>query len=153
MSKVEPRKLSPRELQAMQKELEVFLLRLPRRKDIVTLFNVLLTHSERIMVIRRLRIAHGLLLGKTYLEIRAEHGVGIDTIRTVHQLLEGQLANYRTVLSDVLAKASEEGEKKKRVGRISLDPTSFRALRKRYPAEFLFFNLLLGDPDMYEVEL
>lgn len=152
MAKVQRQFVSPHDWKAMEKELETCLLTLPKRKEIIGLLLDLLSESERIMIVRRLRIARRLLLGHSYLVIRRSLGVGLHTIQDVHRWLNRRFRDYRKILRPVLERAAERGAKERRIGTIPLDPLSFRAIRKKYPTQSLLFTMLLGDPDIYEEE-
>src|SRR3989338_9850129 len=93
----------------------------------------LLTESERVMLGRRILIAHLLLGGATKEEVGRRLGVGYDTIYRVKHWLEDQLPGYEQAI-DEMKKEFEKREEKKLYATSAL----YR-LKKKYPAHFLFF--------------
>lgn len=153
MGKVQYRHLDREERTALEAGLHAFLNRLPHRRDVVDFLFDFLTTSEWIMLSRRLRIARRLLAGKSHLEISQELHAGLATIQMVDRWLRKKFENYRRDIPPLLEKISREMEKKtQKKHPIPLDPLSLRSVRKRYPMHSLLFNLLLGDPQEYEVE-
>ena len=139
MGKVIQRSLSEHSLQQIQKTVEKLLEECgvtPKGKKILI---SLLTESELVMLGRRIQIARMLLSGKSRLEIQRTLHVGVLTIEAIARWLDRQLPGYRRDLYIV---------KKERKSKeyVPADLLSFRALRQRYPMEFLLINLLLGDP-------
>ena len=108
------------------------------REEIKKFLRDLLTESERVMMGRRIIIAQRLLEEKSYLEIKQELGVGMDTIMRVHRWLEDDIDGYEKVVKK-LEKVFESRQEKR--DRAYLDPFSFEGLKKRYPLHFFLFNL------------
>lgn len=92
----------------------------------------LLTESERIMLGRRILIAHKLLAGVSTRTIADELGVGLDTIWRVEKWLSDQLPGYEQALSGM----EKEFSKRKRK---TENKIHFARLKKRYPLHFLLF--------------
>ncbi len=93
----------------------------------------LLTESERVMLGRRVRIARLLLQGKTYDEIAKTLKTGHDTIHRVHQWLQDRVPGYE----QAIAGFEKELEKRHR----KMDQRAlFKALKRKYPLHFLFWN-------------
>jgi len=108
------------------------------REEVKNFLRDLLTESERVMMGRRIIIAQRLLEEKSYLEIRQELGVGMDTIIRVHRWLEDDVHGYEKVVKK-LEKIFESRQEK--IDKAYLDPFSFEGLKKRYPLHFFLFNL------------
>ena len=108
------------------------------REEVKKFLRDLLTESERIMMGRRIIIAQRLLEDKSYLEIKRELGVGMDTIIRVHRWLEDDIDGYEKVVKK-LEKVFESRQEKR--DKAYLDPFSFEGLKKRYPLHFFLFNL------------
>ncbi len=107
-----------------------------RGRDAAKLFlRDLLTHSERIMLGRRIIIARLLVSGETYDSVRARLGVGYATISRVERWLQDQFPGYEQALQGI------DKEERRRKGRLWAEygPFSYRALKKKYPLHFLFF--------------
>ncbi len=98
-------------------------------------FKGLLTHSEQIMLGRRIWIARLLLEQKSYLEIGRELHVGPNTIRRTELWLRGQLPDYEEILLE--AEAAQLLLKQRR--EIKNNPFGLTALKKKYPLHFLLF--------------
>jgi Trp operon repressor len=98
-------------------------------------FKGLLTHSEQIMLGRRIWIARLLLEKKSYQEIGKELHVGPNTIRRTELWLQGLLPDYEKVLKEV-----EEArlQSQQRQG-VKSNPFSLLALKRKYPLYFLLF--------------
>ena len=111
---------------------------LSSREEVKKFLRDLLTESERIMMGRRIIIAQRLLEDKSYLEIKRELGVGMDTIIRVHRWLEDDIDGYEKVVKK-LEKVFESRQEKR--DKAYLDPFSFEGLKKRYPLHFFLFNL------------
>lgn len=139
MAKVIHRSLSEHSLQNIKKELKEALYKCGVTNKGMEFLLGLLTESEIIMLGRRLQIARLLLSKKSISEIQNELHVGQTTIEGVEAWLQKKLPGYRRDL--YVAK-----KRRKTKDYVPVDPLSFRALRQRYPMEFLLINLLLGDP-------
>ena len=111
---------------------------LKSREEVKRFLRDLLTESERIMMGRRIIVAQRLLEDKSYLEIKQELGVGMDTIIRVHRWLEDDVDGYEKGVKK-LGKIFESRQEK--IDKAYLDPFSFEGLRKRYPLHFFLFNL------------
>ena len=111
---------------------------LSSREEVKKFLRDLLTESERIMMGRRIIIAQRLLEDKSYLEIKRELGVGMDTIIRVHRWLEDDIDGYEKVVKK-LEKVFESRQEKR--DKAYLDTFSFEGLKKRYPLHFFLFNL------------
>jgi uncharacterized protein YerC len=144
MGKVQHRQLSKAQWEALRHELLLAFRRVGVQKEGEGLLLDLLTKSEIIMLSRRILIAKGLLKGEPFRAIAHRLHIGLATIQQVDRWLEGRLPFYRRVLRP----GGELPERKKK--KIPLDPYSFRGLRARYPSHSALFNLLLGDPHIYE---
>lgn len=146
MAKVEYRKLEPNERKRLERELFSALLHPKKQKDSVSLFFNLLTPSERIMLNRRIQVAKYLIAGKSYIEIRADLGVGFELIVKVDRWLDGEIEAYRKIIPPLI---EAEKTKQKNVRRGSKKPlgtrASFEGMRRRYPDKFGLINMLLDD--------
>ena len=91
------------------------------REEVKKFLRDLLTESERIMMGRRIIIAQRLLEDKSYLEIKRELGVGMDTIIRVHRWLEDDIDGYEKVVKK-LEKVFESRQEKR--DKAYLDPFS-----------------------------
>ena len=111
---------------------------LKSRDEVKRFLRDLLTESERVMMGRRIIVAQRLLEDKSYIEIKQELGVGMDTIIRVHRWLEDDIDGYEKVVKK-LEKIFELRQEKR--NRAYLDPLSFEGLKKRYPLHFFLFNL------------
>lgn len=111
---------------------------LKSREEVKNFLRDLLTESERVMLGRRIIIAQMLLEENTYLEIKRELGVGIDTITRVHKWLEDDIDGYEKTVKK-LEKILESRQEK--INRAYTDPFSFEGLKNRYPLHFFLFNL------------
>ena len=98
------------------------------REEVKNFLRDLLTESERVMMGRRIIIAQRLLEEKSYLEIKRELGVGIDTITRVHRWLEDDIDGYEKTVKK-LEKIFESRQEK--IDRAYVDPLSFAGLKKR----------------------
>lgn len=151
MAKVNYRKLPARKRAQMEAELKGMLHGLGMKDECWQFLRDLLTESEIIMLARRLEVSRWLLTGESSHHIAGQLGVGLTTVYGVDRWLQKKFREYRSVLAPLFKDVNEDV--RKRFGRkIPLDSTSFRALRKRYPAHFLLLNLLLGDPHEYELD-
>lgn len=92
----------------------------------------ILTDSEQLMLGRRVWIAQMLLSGYLQDEICEKLECSPSTVRRISKWLNTKLPGYGEAVSSRgrRTKVSEQ-----------IDPTSFKALRKKYPMHFLFFNV------------
>lgn len=112
--KVQYRKLTSRQRNALKKELFSTLRKLSISDDSALLLYDLLTRSEVIMLARRISIARELLHGHTLEYIRSKLHAGFDTIRAVNIWLEERFPDYHKTISPLL-----EERKKKKTKRIN----------------------------------
>ena len=107
--------------------------------------NELLTESEKLVIGRRILIAHMLLAGETYFEIQNKLSVSPNTINLTRKWLEKQMPDYdlvtKTEKSEADARSNKRKKKQSVVKKEYLDPLSFSGFRRRYPAHFLLFDL------------
>lgn len=97
----------------------------------------LLTESERVMLGRRILIARRLMEGEPSYSIRADMGVGPDTIFRVKRWLEDQVPGYEDAIREM---KKEFGRRTKRYEERKLYATStLYRLKKKYPLHFLLF--------------
>ena len=136
--KVRPRKLKGSDRMRYLDTLYTAVSSLNSREEVKNFLRDLLTESERVMAGRRIIIAQRLLEEKSYLEIKRELGVGIDTITRVHRWLEDDIDGYEKVVKK-LEKIFESRQEK--INKAYIDPFSFEGLKKRYPLHFFLFNL------------
>ncbi len=98
-------------------------------------FKGLLTHSEQIMLGRRLWIARLLLEQKSYQEIGRELHVGPNTIRRTELWLRGLLPDYEKLIKEVEEARLQTLQRQE----MRSKPFSLIALKKKYPLYFLLF--------------
>jgi Trp operon repressor len=98
-------------------------------------FKGLLTHSEQIMLGRRIWIARLLLSKKSYEEIGSELHVGPNTIRRTEMWLQGLLPDYEKIITEV-EKAQVLSNRKRAA---KSNPFGLTALKMKYPLYFLLF--------------
>jgi len=151
MAKVNYRNLPQRKRAQMEAELMGMLRRLGMKEQCWQFLRDLITESEMVMLSRRLEVARWLLSGESSHHIAGQIGVGLTTVYGVDRWLQKKFKEYRSVLAP-LFKETDEDVRKRFGKKIPLDPLSLRALRKRYPAHSLLLNLLLGDPNEYELD-
>jgi uncharacterized protein YerC len=105
------------------------------RKAMKAFLRDLLTESERVMLGRRILIAHLLLKNESSLSIRSKTGAGLATIQRVHHWLKDQLPGYEDAIQGM------EEEYLKRSARHAYAINGLYRLKKKYPLHFLFFPL------------
>jgi uncharacterized protein YerC len=149
MGKVNYRKVPAQKRARMKMELREVLKGLGMGEHAWDFFCDVLTESEMIMFARRLEIARWLLAGHPHDIIAGQLGVGLTTVYSVDRWLERRFESYREELEPLFRK-SDMKTLRKFGTRLPVDLHSLRGLRKRYPADFLLLNLLLGDPNDYE---
>lgn len=112
--------------------------------DAVSIFikNVL-TESEQILIGRRLLIAQMILSGKKQAEIMYELNVSPNTFSRTRKWLNGQIPEYDKALKEFQAeqKSIANDSIASKPKRTKVDPHSFEALKRKYPAHFLLFSL------------
>jgi len=101
MAKFNHRTLSVKERTKLLNEFWDDLSSMDSKEKLRHLFESLLTSSEKVMLARRLKVVKGLMLGKSYVEIREELGVGLSTIEHVDQWLSSAFEDYRSILPDL----------------------------------------------------
>ncbi|MBI5156254.1 hypothetical protein HZA45_03200 [Candidatus Peregrinibacteria bacterium] len=135
--KIDFRRLTPKELQSLETILWATVGAAKNTDSCIVFLKGLLTPSEQVMLARRIQIAKLLLQGATHLSIRQTLGVGWSTIDSVDRWLRGVYETYRL-----------DGSRRNRGGKRPYPQLgSFEYLRKKYPAHFLFFNLLLNQSE------
>ncbi|MEK7121863.1 MAG: Trp family transcriptional regulator [Patescibacteria group bacterium] len=135
--KVRPRKLNKEDKIKYLDALYTAIATLKSRDNIKMFLRDLLTESERIMIGRRIIIAQRLLEDKTYIEIRQELSVGVDTIMRVHKWLEDENYGYE----ETIKKLEKEYKNRKRWDDKNPGTSEFARLKRRYPLHFFLFNL------------
>ncbi len=95
----------------------------------------LLTHSERIMLGRRIWIARMVLSGYSRREIGKRLKVGPKTITKVARWLDDQFPGYETALGGL----QKELNRRAVLREARAEPLSFAALKRKYPIHFLLF--------------
>ena len=95
----------------------------------------LLTHSEQIMLGRRIWIARLLIEGATYQDIGEQLHVGPNTVMRTELWLQGLLPDYEKILR----KQEAEQTLKARKREAKINPFGFTALKMKYPLHFLLF--------------
>ena len=112
---------------------------LKTRDDMKKFLRDLLTESERIMMGRRIVIAHKLLRDEGYDQIASELKAGKDTITRVHQWLQDETRGYEKAIEKFQKILDQREEKRAKASQYYNSP--FKQLKKRYPLHFLLFNL------------
>lgn len=95
----------------------------------------LLTHSERIMLGRRIWIARLLLAGYSQREIGERLKVGPNTVSKVERWLGDQFPGYESALQGLETELDRRAVRRESFA----DPFSFAALKRKYPLHFLLF--------------
>ena len=135
--KVLPRKVKKEDKIKYLDALYTAIASLKSRDEVKSFLRDLLTESERIMIGRRILVAQKLLQEQSYIQIKQELGVGMDTIMRVQRWLEDENYGYEDTIKK-LEKVLESRQKK--IDKYH-DPYSFEGLKRRYPMHFLLFNL------------
>lgn len=133
MAKVQPHRLTEKELGALHQNFFAMLKELEKGGHLLPFLEGLLTKSELIMCARRVEIAKLLTKGLSYADIQSKLKVGQRTVESVDKWLS-HFREYRTFFGKAL-----EGKKHDK----DYFPDSFKGFRKRYPMHFLLFNLVL----------
>ena|SRR3989344_7054142 len=106
-----------------------------RGREAVKLFlRDLLTESERIMLGRRILIARMLLADTPALNIAHDLRVGTDTVYRVEQWLHDQFPGFENAVRELEREMSRRKD-------AHADPFSFKAMKRKYPLHFLFWNI------------
>lgn len=139
-------RINPREMNHIikQKNLDLFwtsIAGLEGRMEVKNFFKDLLSETEAIMFARRLEVARMLLAGHSYQEISKKLQVGENTIGKVQRWLTSGFGGYEKALKGFERALEKRGEIEKNK---YIQPYSFDWLRKKYPLQFLLFNLING---------
>lgn len=136
MAKVDYTKIPPSERQKMVRQLAKFLLAIKEEKDMVQVLYRLLTHSEVVMLGRRLEIAEALIQGYSYQSISEKLKVGTTTIRSVDRWLEHAVHDYDLIRTKKRREQlqSEINERARKTSGLAL----------RLPGQWLLAHLLHG---------
>jgi uncharacterized protein YerC len=129
MPKVDPKRYTKAERKLLREEYLSALQKMEAGSDCIQFLSDLHTESEFVMFARRLQIAKRLLAGLSYLRIRRELRVGLDTIQAVHEWLESKFEDYRCVIPPLFNSPQAQWE---------------RALRRAYSPHYLLLKLLCG---------
>src|SRR3989338_8182216 len=135
--KVVPRKLSKDVKKKYLDVLYTAITSLRSRDEVKKFLRDLLTESERIMIGRRIIIAQRLLEDKSYMEIKQELSVGVDTIMRVHKWLEDENYGYE----ETIKKLEKEYKNRRRWNEKNPRTSEFARLKRRYPLLFYFLFL------------
>lgn len=95
----------------------------------------LLTPSEKIMLGRRVWIARLLLAGYSQRDVGERLKVGPNTVSKVERWLSDQLPGYESAISGLEKELDTRAVRRESF----IDPTSFAALKRKYPLHFLLF--------------
>src|SRR3990167_795345 len=136
MMKIRPRKIESKERMKYLDALYTAIESLKSREEVKSFLRDLLTESERIMIGRRIIIAQRLLQDQSYVEIKQELGVGVDTIMRVHKWLEDENYGYEETI-----KKLEKEYKSRKWSEKNPGTSGFAQLKRRYPLHFFLFNL------------
>jgi len=128
--------ISKRDQKETLKRLYTAACAVKNEKQMEQFLREILTHSEQIMIGRRIWIAQLLLEGYTQDEIGERLQAGPGTIQRVSKWLNEKLPGYAEA---VVHKGRRRNNKKQRE---HIDPLSFKALRKKYAMHFLLFNIV-----------
>lgn len=110
-----------------------------RGRDAMKLFlRDLLTESERVMLGRRILIAHMLIEGRERDSIMEELKVGPDTVQRVQRWLSDSLPGFENAIKG-LRKELDKRELKRLYAKA--EPFSYAWMKKRYPLHFLLFPI------------
>lgn len=129
MPKVDPKRYTKAERRLLKEEFLTALQEMKAGNECLKLLSDLFTESEFVMFARRMQIAKRLIAGFSYLRIRRELRVGLDTIQAVHEWLESKFEDYRRIIPPLLKSPQAQWE---------------RALRRAYSAHYLLLRLLFG---------
>jgi uncharacterized protein YerC len=135
------KKLNPHEKKIVLESLYACAGNMKSEHSAVTFIDELLTESEKITIGRRILIAQMILAGEPQTEIRFRLGVSPNTFTRTRKWLTKQIPHYDQALKDFEQTKTERKTKQKKISKEYVDPLSFTALRKKFPAHFLFFNL------------
>jgi uncharacterized protein YerC len=125
--------IEPQKRKRMLKEFCGMISRIETEKNAEKFLRDLLTPGEIIMIMNRIEIAKMLLVGFPYADIKKKLKVGFNTIGNVNRWLYSGFGGYMNELKE--AKNQEQRRK-------ILPTNEWEAMKKKYPAHFLIFNLL-----------
>lgn len=111
---------------------------LKTRDDMKRFLRDLLTESERIMIGRRIVIAHKLLNNEPYDQIVETMKAGKDTIAKIDRWLQDETRGYEKAIKE-FEKILES--RKKYAHRDNYKSGPFAQIKKKYPLHFFLFNL------------
>jgi hypothetical protein len=92
----------------------------------------LLTKKEKVLIGRRLLIAHAIIAGKTRMEVQAHMSVSPNTFTQIRRWVDSEFSVYYPANQAV-------GPTRQR--RHKTQPFSLAHLEQKYPAHFLLFTL------------
>jgi len=123
----------------MEKEVEVLFRALGKEQN-ASLLALLLTDSEKLMLMRRVHIAKLLIQGMSVEEIKKRLEVGAATVGTVERWLREHFADYRSALAGVYDDVRRDIEER---GDVQIHSLGW--LRKKYPLHFFLISLMIED--------
>src|SRR3989338_7031530 len=110
------------------------------RQEIRLFFKDLLTADEIANLMRRIEVAVLLTAGFTYDQLSQILKVGKDKITNVQKRLSGGGAGYRIITKRLLDKRKKRLRNRTEREKTIMSP--FERLKKRYPLDFLLFNII-----------
>lgn len=115
---------------------------LKSREEVRAFFRDLLNPDEITMLMRRIEIAALLCAGFTYDNIQNLTGAGKGTITAIQRKLQRENGGkgYRAVVSRLLDERKKHIQKQRKYRQIQESPLA--KAKKKYPLQFLFFNIL-----------
>ena len=128
-------KMKSAEKAATEAALSAVLKRLNNNAD--HFISSLLTERERLTIGRRVLIANLIISGYTQMEINQRLSVSPNTYSKIKRWLDDALPDFQTTNEIERARLNAKYKVKVQYP----DPLTFAALRKKYPLDFLLFNL------------
>jgi TrpR-related protein YerC/YecD len=125
--------IGPNKRQGMLNDFYQMISEIKDKKDAKNFFKDLLTPGETIMIVYRIEIAKMLLQGFSYEDIQKKLKVGTSTVNNVNKWLYSGFGGYMKEIK----KAKNQKDRY-----TSLPKNEWEAMKKKYPAHFLIFNLL-----------
>ncbi len=125
--------ISPNKRQRMLNDFYQMISEIKDKEDAKNFFKDLLTPGETIMIVYRIEIAKMLLQGFSYEDIQKKLKVGTSTVNNVNKWLYSGFGGYMKEIK----KAKNQKDRY-----ASLPKNEWEAIKKKYPAHFLIFNLL-----------
>ena len=144
MPRTNPKNLDPQTRMKYLDLLWTSIAELSSRDEVKGFFKDLLSETEAVMLSRRILIAQYLLSGKSYDEIVSKLKTSYVTVASVNRWLVSGFGGYTNAVKKFEAAVNKRLHKKS-LGEATPIPYSFAWLRKKYPAHFLLFNLLLSN--------